>query len=282
MRDITTNILLLNINLGGASSYTIPQGYFTSGHQYRIAVSAALGSQTAWYERTFFISSYIQTNLYLFYDYPILSTGMENNIRNTANYASYSFGDTYGINFNIASISGNSTIKNLYDSLQSNTYLCTAWNHHNWQNDSNTPYEMLNDCKHHSSAAYMLWDLYKKSYGSGLISMYTIGLLCKTNANGSHSNDINCIALPPGFGGLARGNESVIGLGGGYWREVRYTAHEWSHNYGTQDSYGTNVGACSVGEPCIMRQDHYNTIGYISNLWCTNCYNTILSNRNIH
>lgn len=57
MRDTTVNMLVLsNETVGTATSYTVLSKYFYEGHNYRVAVSATVGSTTTWGQCNFKIS----------------------------------------------------------------------------------------------------------------------------------------------------------------------------------------------------------------------------------
>lgn len=56
MRDLTVNMLVLSNETASTNSYTILKKYLYEGHEYRIAVSATIGSTVTWSESTFKIT----------------------------------------------------------------------------------------------------------------------------------------------------------------------------------------------------------------------------------
>ena len=128
--------------------------------------------------------------------------------------------------------------------------------------------------QHHSSGDHMITvALYNAIPSSlrnqGLHTMFFAGRVCTIQG------DIH-IDNASGQGSL-RGNRSINSGNRGF-TSIRILQHEWSHNYGAEDSHQDDP--CQTA--CIMAVDWFNVRQEVYNVWCERCRLVILANRGLH
>ena len=147
------------------------------------------------------------------------------------------------------------------------------------------------DCRHHSSGSFMLAQM--THHTSGLATMFTPGNLCLNDPQtGTHPTNIIGLAPWPGFMNdmSIRGNLAVVGFTPNsawvgdtiFWRNVRLTQHEWSHNFNARDGSFGSIIECTPNQACVTRSTFDVLHDGSHNIWCSNCQTVISANRFRH
>lgn len=166
MRDLTTNMLVLNGVSNGTTSYPVSYAFFYEGHRYRVAVSATVGSTTTWSERTFSINLSSARNT-------IVSRGNSMNsytwtptkpVRGWRNQKTYNAGTTYtGIPYSQTAYQSSITSVNWVDGRYFDTALTSSTSgfYDNYTRDINGETIIImpkygNDCSGYVSISWNL------------------------------------------------------------------------------------------------------------------------------